>query len=169
MQAHLRITGEIESRTMKRLFTLLIRALALRCPICGKGNLFCRPFLMHENCPCCHYQFEREEGYFSGAMALAIIVSEFIIVAIALPIAFNSSIPLIPAVSIGAPLVFLLPILLFHHSRSLWLALDLFWHPLPEQTVAELLAASCLAVEKGYGQPQETKAPISSNSGKIIS
>jgi uncharacterized protein (DUF983 family) len=127
------IPGKVENRTMKRLVTLLIRALALRCPICGEGKLFRRPFQMHEYCPCCHYKFEREEGYFSGAMALAIIISEFLITAIALPLAFTPSIPIVPSLLIGAPLVFLLPILFFHHSRSMWLALDLFWHPVSAQ------------------------------------
>jgi uncharacterized protein (DUF983 family) len=118
---------------MKRLFTLLLQALSLRCPICGEGRLFIRPFKMHKRCPHCQYKFEREEGYFSGAMALNIIISEFMVTASVLPLAFTPSIPIVPCVIIGVPLVFILPLLLFHHSRSLWLAMDLFWHPISSQ------------------------------------
>lgn len=118
---------------MKRLFTLLRQALALHCPICGEGKLFRRPFIMHEYCPCCHYKFEREEGYFSGAMALTIIIGEFLVTAVVLPLAFTPSIPIVPCLLIGSPFVLILPLLLFHHSRAIWLALDLFWHPVSAQ------------------------------------
>jgi uncharacterized protein (DUF983 family) len=118
---------------MKRLFTLLKQALALHCPICGEGKLFRRPFTMHEYCPCCHYKFEREEGYFSGAMALTIIIGEFLVTAVVLPLAFTPNIPIVPCLLIGSPLVLILPLLLFHHSRAMWLALDLFWHPVSAQ------------------------------------
>ncbi len=49
--------------------------LQLNCPKCGKGRVFEKngdAFLkfpkMHEDCPECHYHFDREPGYFLGAM-----------------------------------------------------------------------------------------------------
>lgn len=39
-----------------------------RCPRCGKGKVFAGSVRMHEECPACKIRFEREEGYFLGAM-----------------------------------------------------------------------------------------------------
>lgn len=47
-----------------------------RCPKCEKGTIFARKGnvlafrlpQMHEHCPSCGYKFEREPGYFLGAM-----------------------------------------------------------------------------------------------------
>jgi uncharacterized protein (DUF983 family) len=41
------------------------------CPRCRVGGIF-RPssFLWHEHCPVCELKFEREEGYFLGAMLI---------------------------------------------------------------------------------------------------
>jgi hypothetical protein len=47
----------------------------LKCPNCGKGHVFYKskiPFFgmpnMKETCDDCHYKFDREPGYFLGAM-----------------------------------------------------------------------------------------------------
>lgn len=44
-----------------------------RCPRCRSGRIFRYSILrgfpkMHERCPVCHLKFEREQGYFLGAM-----------------------------------------------------------------------------------------------------
>lgn len=48
-------------------------ALRLRCPRCREGDVFRGPILrgwlaMNERCPKCGLKFEREQGYFLGAM-----------------------------------------------------------------------------------------------------
>lgn len=51
-------------------------ALAGKCPKCEQGEIFERKGSilllkvpkMHENCPVCGYKFEKEPGYFLGAM-----------------------------------------------------------------------------------------------------
>src|SRR5438874_554531 len=42
--------------------------LRLRCPRCHKGRLFRGSFAMNDPCPVCGLIFQREEGYFLGAM-----------------------------------------------------------------------------------------------------
>lgn len=49
--------------------------LSLKCPNCGKEKVFesnrgavLRFPKMHEDCPACKYHFDREPGYFLGAM-----------------------------------------------------------------------------------------------------
>ena len=46
------------------------------CPRCGLGKIFRDSLLrgfpkMHERCPVCDLKFEREEGYFLGAMYIS--------------------------------------------------------------------------------------------------
>jgi len=48
-----------------------------KCPHCSKGEVFKKGTglfkmpVMHEECPVCHYKFEREPGYFLGAMYIS--------------------------------------------------------------------------------------------------
>lgn len=115
---------------MNSALTLLQRGLFLRCPVCGKGPLFQRPFKMYERCPVCNFHFEREEGYFSSAMAINLVISELLIAAFTVPLAANQNIQLWQLFLWGAPVPFLLPLLFYHHSRSLWMSMDHYLHPL---------------------------------------
>ena len=109
--------------------TMLERGLLLHCPVCGKGKLFKGFFKMNERCEFCGLVYEREEGYFSSAMAINLVVSELLITMIVLPLAWNQQIPMLPILLCGAPLPFLLPILLYRHSRSFWLSMNYYFHP----------------------------------------
>lgn len=109
---------------MKRFLILLMRGLFLRCPVCGQGKLFSGIYKMNEHCPVCHFKFEREEGYYTSSMAINLVVSELIAAAIVLPLAAIPSIPILPVLLIGGPIVLLLPFLLFRFSRGLWIAMD---------------------------------------------
>lgn len=50
-----------------------------KCPICGEGAIFeskgsllrLKMPVMHEKCPNCAYRFDKEPGYFFGAMYLS--------------------------------------------------------------------------------------------------
>lgn len=113
---------------------LLWRGLILRCPICGKGWIFRRPFKMYDRCPHCDFLFDRgEEGYFTSSMAINMILSELIVAALAIPMAAIRSIPLMLLWIIGIPLAIVLPFLFFHHSRSLWMSMDHFFHPVSRE------------------------------------
>ena len=55
--------------------TLLLRALLLRCPVCGSGGLFVHWFKIKDRCPTCGYVFARgESGYQLGSMAIDLVV-----------------------------------------------------------------------------------------------
>lgn len=48
------------------------RALLLqRCPTCGRGRVYERGLKMNSRCPECGLIFEREEGYFMGALYIS--------------------------------------------------------------------------------------------------
>lgn len=115
---------------MSTLLDLLMRGLRQRCPVCGKGKLYRGIFTMYDNCPVCGYHFEREEGYFTSAIAINIVISEFIVAAFVIPLAANTAVPMLPVMLTGLPIAVILPLLFYRHSRSLWMSMDLWLHPL---------------------------------------
>src|SRR6266702_8415818 len=82
LSRHLNQSGVIMSIT-----TSLVRGLLLRCPNCGRGRLFRRGFTMYEKCSVCGLRFEREEGYWTGAIALNLSVMVVILVCAMVPLA----------------------------------------------------------------------------------
>jgi uncharacterized protein (DUF983 family) len=114
-------------------WTLLKRILLVRCPRCGKGKLFRRWFTMYEQCPVCHLIYEREEGFYTGAWAINLIISELLVAAfivlVAIWAATHPGTPLIPLVIVGALFSVLLPFLFFRHSRSVWISMNYWLNP----------------------------------------
>lgn len=114
---------------MGRFFDFLLRGLFLYCPVCAKGKIFKSAFKMHEQCPVCHFTFEREEGYFSSSMAINLVLSELIVTAVVIPLAANPSISIVYTILWCAPLTVILPFLFYRHSRSLWMCMDHYVNP----------------------------------------
>jgi len=119
---------------MSRVIRLLFSGLLLKCPRCGLGPLFYGLFSMHSQCSNCSLGFEREQGYFVGAMY----INYGATVIIAIPGYFildyflGISLAMQLALWIGFAISF--PLLFFRHSRSFWLTLDHFFNP-PESTL----------------------------------
>jgi len=113
---------------MRTIYTLFLRALLLRCPRCGKGKLFCGVFAMYERCPHCNWRFEREEGYWTGAIALNLVISEFLVAAFVVPLAAMQT-PLLPLFAIGIPIAIALPFIFYRHAKSFWIAIDFLMNP----------------------------------------
>jgi len=102
------------------------RALRRRCPRCGEGKAFESYFRLRDRCPVCGYVFEREEGYWTGAMIVNIAACEvwFLIGFVAtliltLPDVNWTAILLVMLVTNG-----LLPIVFYPFSKTLWMAFD---------------------------------------------
>jgi uncharacterized protein (DUF983 family) len=49
----------------------LAAILLQRCPRCRQGRIFRTGSRMNEHCPVCELRFEREQGYFLGAMYIS--------------------------------------------------------------------------------------------------
>ena len=122
---------------MREFLRLLLSGLFLRCPYCGKGKLFRRFYSMYDRCPVCGWRYEREEGYWTGAMALNLVVTELLIAIVTVPVVIwlaVSGLPIWPLVAIGLPMCFILPLLFFRHAKSFWMSLDFMIHPVdPEE------------------------------------
>lgn len=80
----------------------------------------------------CGWKYEREEGYWTGAIALNLVVTELLIAAIAIPLAVWLALtqqPVTLLIIVGIPVPFILPLLFFRHSKSLWMSIDFMLHP----------------------------------------
>jgi uncharacterized protein (DUF983 family) len=112
---------------------MLARGAVKHCPRCGSGHLFRRWFSMVPDCPRCGLHFEREPGYWVGAIAVNTIVVGGIFAAV-LTITMALTVPDIPWVSLlmaVVPLMTLGPLVVYPFSKTLWLAVDLaFLQPL---------------------------------------
>jgi len=116
---------------------LFARGLRLRCPVCGKGKIFQGFLQTHERCPVCHFVYEREPGYYTGAMAVNLIVTELLLVAIAIPVAASQVVSLPVLIALGLTLPVVLPLIFYRPTKSLWMSLDHFLHPVEEPPPAE--------------------------------
>lgn len=112
-----------------RFWRLAKSALLLRCPRCFGGPVFRGLFRIEERCSRCGFKFEREQGYFVGA----IYINYAATVAIAMPGYFVLDYLAEP--SLATQLIFwggfavVFPPVFFRHSRCLWLAIVDFVSP----------------------------------------
>ncbi|MGH7263855.1 MAG: DUF983 domain-containing protein [Candidatus Rokuibacteriota bacterium] len=111
---------------------ILARGLSLRCPRCGAGRVFAGAFRIHARCPACQLVFEREPGYFVGAIYLNYAMTVLIV----FPgyFALDAWLGVPPAVQLGVwgAFVVLFSLWFFRYGKSLWLALDYLVDPRPE-------------------------------------
>jgi uncharacterized protein (DUF983 family) len=112
-----------------RILSMFSAGLRLRCPRCHTGRLYRRPFSMNSHCFHCGLKFEREQGYFVGA----IYINYAATVAIAVPGFFLldafTTMTIHQQLALWVPFAVVFPLLFFHHSRSLWLVLDHLLNP----------------------------------------
>lgn len=110
----------------------LVWCLMLRCPACGGSGIFERPFHVKERCEPCGAIFKREEGFFVGAIMVAVVTTEAVIV-----LAYLISLPIVSnhydlVIGVLLVLALLFPVAFFHHSWSIWLSFDHFIEGLPQ-------------------------------------
>lgn len=105
---------------------ILLRGIQLRCPRCGYRPMFQGWFSMAQVCYSCAFRFEREQGYFVGAIYLNFAATMLIVIPGYLVLyAVGLSLPVQVLLSGAFCLVF--PLWFFRYSKSLWLAVDYFF------------------------------------------
>jgi uncharacterized protein (DUF983 family) len=104
----------------------LWRAVRLQCPRCGAGGVFRRWVSMAERCHACELRFEREEGYWLGAVAINTLVTIGVFVATLVTWAVLAwPDPPWTAITVAGVAVTVLTPIAFHPlSRSLWMFLE---------------------------------------------
>jgi uncharacterized protein (DUF983 family) len=84
---------------------------------------------MYRNCTACSLKFEREQGYFVGA----IYINYAATISIAVPGYFVldlwTDMDINRQLALWVPFAVIFPLIFFHHSRSLWLFVDHLLNP----------------------------------------
>lgn len=112
----------------RRAAKALVRGIQLRCPWCGYGPMFRGWFSMAASCPACGLRFEREQGYFVGAIYLNFAATVLIAIPGYLAL-YAAGLSLgLQLVVVGA-LCLIFPLWFFRYSKSLWMAMDYFFDP----------------------------------------
>jgi len=130
----------IERTTNKS--TILLRGLRKRCAVCAAGDLFTGWFRMRTHCPRCGTRFEREPGFFAGALFVNFAFTEVVMFAW-LAIAAVATLPRPDArvLVIGAVAVCLVvPVVLYPFSKTVWFAIHVAMQPLDPDEEAEAAA-----------------------------
>jgi len=105
---------------------MIWRGLTRRCARCGGGKLFKRYLNMVDDCPTCGYHFEREDGYWGGALAINIIATGglFTVVFVIALVLTVPNVPVAPLLAILVPIALFVPILYYPFSKTVWVAVD---------------------------------------------
>ncbi|MCB0764915.1 MAG: DUF983 domain-containing protein [Flavobacteriales bacterium] len=121
----------------------LYSVLTFTCPVCHEGDLFVsQPYALstvgdvHPNCPVCGVKFEREPGFFYGAMyvSYALAVALFVTVWVALSVLAPDLSLVWQAGSVVGLLVVLSPFL-YVLSKVIWA--NIFFHFDPKAAKGE--------------------------------
>ena len=97
-----------------------------RCPRCLQGKVFRGQIAMNQSCPVCGHRFEREPGYFLGAMYASYFISipTLVLLTVLLKwLVLQSWEWQWVALLAEVPFLLLVPTL-FRYARMIWLHLD---------------------------------------------
>ena len=109
---------------MRRLLTIL----RLRCPCCMKGRAFRTLWRMHDQCPECNVSFEREPGFFYGAMYFSYGIGLVLATPLCIFLFLKGvSEPFIFLAAIG--LLAIVSTMVFRYSRVAWMHFDQRFDP----------------------------------------
>ena len=121
--------GKSPNVPKERIRIRLIRGLSLRCPQCGRGKVFDGLFSMRVSCSHCLLKFEREQGYFVGAIYVNYAATILIAVPGFFVLDYWTEISISQQLFLWIAFAILFPLLFFRHSRSLWLVADYILNP----------------------------------------
>ncbi len=106
--------------------TFLWRGITHACPRCGCRKTHTKYFSIREHCPVCQLKFEKEHGYWTGAIAINFIMTgAIIIVGLALGLILTApDIAVAPLMALLLPLAIVLPIVFYPFTYTVWMAID---------------------------------------------
>ena len=126
-----RIASRMGTREMNlhRVRQIMGRGMNLRCPRCGAAPLFSGPFSMYSHCLFCELQFEREHGYFVGAIYINYAVTTILAIVGYFALDRIVGISLTEQLILWCAFAVLFPLIFFRYARSLWLSVDYIFNP----------------------------------------
>ena len=102
---------------------LIRRALARKCPVCGRGAIFQSHFHMNRECPNCHVTFWKDPGESLGAMYVDYAVATVAFLVVWLTLDFTTHLSDPTQVAIVAPIAVAAILIFYPLSRSIWTVL----------------------------------------------
>lgn len=99
------------------------------CPRCQRGPVYRRGLTMFERCPVCDLKFEREQGYFVGALYVSYAMGIPVVLAL-LVLFWRLTDWSVPRLILAAAVAFLpfVPVII-RYSRVAWLHIDRTFDP----------------------------------------
>jgi uncharacterized protein (DUF983 family) len=114
------------------------RAVLRRCPNCGESNVFSSWMRLVDECPTCRLRFEREEGYWLGAILFntAATIGVFGLAMVLWAVSTWPDPPWNTMLVAGIVFNLVAPIVFYPYSKTLWVAVEITAHPPPNQESA---------------------------------
>ena len=106
--------------------TFIFRGLTNACPRCGGRHLHKKYFTPKSHCPKCSLKLEKEQGYWTGSLAINMVVTGAV-VGICLIVGLITTVPDIPVVPLFLtllPITIFLPIAFYPLTHTIWMAID---------------------------------------------
>ena len=91
------------------------------CPGCQKGAVFSGIYSMNATCEFCGFQFEKEPGYYLGAMVISYVLGAFSMIPSVIALVFWFEVPWVWVVILPSLQVILMNPFLYRWSRLAWL------------------------------------------------
>lgn len=118
----------------------VLRAMRRRCPVCASKRISRHVAHVHQHCPNCDLDLERQVGSFIGGIALNTI-GAFALLLLVIVFGFISTGGeasvgriLVPALLVSV----LFPLVFYARARLAWVALELIWWPLETDETREV-------------------------------
>lgn len=104
----------------------LLTGFTLRCPNCGRGQLFpgrLNLFRMEKTCPNCGVRFERSDGEALGGMMVNLVIAEILAIAgfFISETAFHP--PLLTQILVWGGFNILFCVFFYRHARGVWVSI----------------------------------------------
>ncbi len=94
------------------------------CPSCERAPVFGGFLSMNRACPSCGTVFEKESGYFIGAMIASYFLGVFLAFPVLIALIFFARAGIALSIGATAALILVLQPLLFRYSRLLWIHIE---------------------------------------------
>jgi len=125
--------GKAMGNDARPILRTLARGARLCCPVCGRARVFGSPFRVRPHCDACGAVFQREEGFFVGAIMINVVTTEAAVMLTAglwlLSVGGRGGGATMLTLLFAVALLF--PVAFYHHAWSLWLAADHLVEGLP--------------------------------------
>ncbi|MFT4989554.1 MAG: hypothetical protein ACI9BK_002329 [Acidimicrobiales bacterium] len=114
-----------------------MRSLRRRCPVCASKEISRHPAHVHQRCPNCNLDLERQVGSFIGGIGLntTLAFGALLLVIVGGFIATGGEASISKILLPALGMAVFLPVMFYARSRLLWVAFELIWWPLlPNET-----------------------------------